>query len=502
MRDNICVNHIIAQKTENAIIEGDSIIPDIKPDIINAISTNGTVCIYKKEINEGKVRLDGCIDTYVMYLADDENNNIRGLNVNLDFTQVIDVENAMPDMNLETNVKLKNIECKVINGRKIGLKAFVEINVKITSNEEIAIINNVNSKGMQMLNKSLSINSMIGRGSTKAYAKDTLVIDNIDNLSEIMKADFHLSNKDVKVSYNKILAKADLNVRILYLTDDNRINSVESTIPVMGFIDMPNVSEENRCNTEYEIKNIVVKPNSVEEHSIYIEVELEIYSEVYQNQDINIIQDLYNPKTNVLFTQKQISIMQKSQNVQSTCNIREKQVIPEIGGNKIYDVGVALDITKQTILNDRIVYEGEINLRYIFNVGNGVDTKNAQIPFNFNVDFPGVTQNASIDTNAEISSQDFIITSDGSIDVKIDIAFNVAMTKSAEITIIDDIKEEENRSTNNCSLVIYYVKDGDTLWKIAKKFGSTVEEIARINGIEDENKLNIAQQLFIPRYNG
>ena len=76
------------------------------------------------------------------------------------------------------------------------------------------------------------------------------------------------------------------------------------------------------------------------------------------------------------------------------------------------------------------------------------------------------------------------------------------MTKSAEITIIDDIKEEENRSTNNCSLVIYYVKDGDTLWKIAKKFGSTVEEIARINGIEDEDKLNIAQQLFIPRYNG
>ena len=55
---------------------------------------------------------------------------------------------------------------------------------------------------------------------------------------------------------------------------------------------------------------------------------------------------------------------------------------------------------------------------------------------------------------------------------------------------------------NTCSLVIYYVKDGDTLWKIAKKFGSTVEEIARINGIENPDKLNIAQQLFIPRYNG
>lgn len=98
--------------------------------------------------------------------------------------------------------------------------------------------------------------------------------------------------------------------------------------------------------------------------------------------------------------------------------------------------------------------------------------------------------------------QDFVITEDGSIDVKVDITFNVALLNNVEINIIDDIVEEENRSVNSCSLVIYYVKQGDTLWKIAKKFGSTVEEIARINGIENVDKLNIAQQLFIPRYNG
>lgn len=499
-RDNICVNHIIAQKTETVIVEGDSIIPDIKPDILNAISTSGTVCIYKKEINEGKVRLDGCIDTYVMYLADDENNSIRGVNVNLDFTQVIDVPNAMPEMNLDTEVKLKNIECKVINGRKIGIKAFLEINIKVTTNEDIDIINNVNLKGIQMLNKNLNINSLIGRGSTKVYAKDTIVIDNIDNLAEIMKADLHISNKDVKISYNKILAKADLNVRLLYLTDDNRMNTVESVIPVMGFIDMPDVTEENVCNTKYEIKNVVIKPNNAEDHSVYVEVEIEIYCEVYRNQEINIIQDLYSPTMNIMFTQKQIKIMQRKENVQSTCNIREKQTIPELAGNKIYDVTTNVDITKQTVLNDRILYEGEVTLNYIFNSSNGVDTKKIVVPFNFNVDFPGVNQNSNIETNIEMGAQDFVITSDDSIDVKIDIIFNVTMAKSADINIIDDIKEEENRSACTCSLVIYYVKDGDTLWKIAKKFGSTVEEIARINGIENVDKLNVAQQLFIPRY--
>lgn len=501
-RDNVCVNHIIGQKTENFIVEGDSIIPDIKPDIINAINTNGTICVYKKEINEGKIKIDGSIDTYIMYLADDENNSVRGLNVNLDFSQVIEMEKAMPDMNLETNLKIKSIECKVINGRKVNVKAFVEASVKLTSKEEIDIINNVNLKGIQMLNENLNINSMIGRGETKVYAKDTLVIDNIDNLSEIMKADLRISNKDVKISYNKILAKADLNVRLLYLTDDNRINSVEATVPVMGFIDMPDVSEDNICDTKYEIKNLVIKPNNVEEHSIYVEAEIEISCEVYKVQEINIIQDLYSPKTNITFTQKQVNIIQKIETMQSTYNIREKQVVPEIGGNKIYDVGTLVDIKKQTILNDRVLFEGELTLNYIYSSNNGVETKQTAIPFTYNMDFAGINQNSKIETSVDIGMQDFVITDNGTIDVKVDIVFNLSVTKNAKINIIDDIVEDENRSMCTCSLVVYYVKSGDTLWKIAKKFGSTVEEIARINGIENENKLNVAQQLFIPRYNG
>ncbi len=501
-RDNVCVNHIIGQKTENFIVEGDSIIPDIKPDIINAINTNGTICVYKKEINEGKIKIDGSIDTYIMYLADDENNSVRGLNVNLDFSQVIEMEKAMPDMNLETSFKLKSMECKVINGRKVNVKAFVEANVKVTSKENIDIINNVNLKGIQMLNENLNINSMIGSGETKVYAKDTLVIDNIDNLSEIMKADFRISNKDVKVSYNKILAKADLNVRLLYLTDDNRINSVEATVPVMGFIDMPDVSEDNICDTKYEIKNLVIKPNNVEEHSIYMEAEIEIYCEVYKVQEINIIQDLYSPKTNVTFTQKQVNIMQKIETMQGTYNIREKQVVHEIGGNKIYDVATSVDIKKQTILNDRVLFEGELTLNYIYSSNNGVETKQTSIPFTYNMDFQGINQNSKVETSVDIGMQDFVITDNGTIDVKVDIVFNLSVTKNAKINIIDDIVEGENRSMCTCSLVVYYVKSGDTLWKIAKKFGSTVEEIARINGIENENKLNVAQQLFIPRYNG
>ena len=38
--------------------------------------------------------------------------------------------------------------------------------------------------------------------------------------------------------------------------------------------------------------------------------------------------------------------------------------------------------------------------------------------------------------------------------------------------------------------------------EIAKRFGSTVDDIARVNGIEDVNSIPVGKQLFIPRYHG
>jgi len=45
----------------------------------------------------------------------------------------------------------------------------------------------------------------------------------------------------------------------------------------------------------------------------------------------------------------------------------------------------------------------------------------------------------------------------------------------------------------------YTVQQGDSLSTIAAQFGTTADEIARINGITDPNALNIGQKLQVPR---
>ena len=113
-----------------------------------------------------------------------------------------------------------------------------------------------------------------------------------------------------------------------------------------------------------------------------------------------------------------------------------------------------------------------------------------------------IDTNTNIDTGIEVGLQNFVVTSDESIDIKIDLIFKVSMSNNSRINVIDGVEIDENKNIYKYSMVIYFVKPGDSLWKIAKKFGSTVSAIAEVNNIEQVDNISVGQQLFIPRYNG
>ena len=48
--ENLSVNRLVSEKNEVIFVEGDMIVPDSKPDILNTINTSGNLFIYKKEV--------------------------------------------------------------------------------------------------------------------------------------------------------------------------------------------------------------------------------------------------------------------------------------------------------------------------------------------------------------------------------------------------------------------------------------------------------------------
>lgn len=500
-KETLNINKVVCEKKEILSVEGDIIVPDSKPDILNTINTSGNVCVYKKEIMDGKIRIDGNILTYIMYLADGNSDNVRGISTNLDFSETINIPEILEGMKVDINPKIKLIECKILNGRKIGIKASLEIGMKIYSTENIDIITNMNNENIQVLNQNIQVNSLLGEGSTKSYIKENISIPNTDNLAEILKVQMTLVDKDIKISYNKILAKSEAEIKMVYLTEEGRICTIKTRLPLVGFVDMPNVKEENICETSYMIKNILVKPNSIEEHSVYIEIEVEISCMVYEEKEIQIIEDMYCPGERINFNKKMINTITNKKNIINICNIKEKINASELNNSNIIDVEINPMINKENKLNGKIIYEGEVEFNFIYTEQSsvGVNTKKIKVPFEQTVEGITNSENSRIETAIEVYSQEFENNS-GTIDSNVDLDFETNMYRNVSIPVIDDISVEEAEDLEDYSVIIYVVKSGDTLWKIAKRFGSTVDDIARVNGMERPDKLNVGEKIYIPRY--
>ena len=262
---------------------------------------------------------------------------------------------------------------------------------------------------------------------------------------------------------------------------------------------MQDIKEDNIIETNYLVKNILIKPNSIEEHSVYFEMEVEISCFAYENKEIKVIEDMYCPGEKVEFDSNTLKTIANRRIRKNTCSIREKVNAPEVGDDSIIDVLIYANMLKENRLNGKIIIEGELNLNIIYtdNSSIGVNTKPISIPYEQTID--EIDANCRADTQIETNSQE-ISAQNGVISVNVDLEVNTITYEDTEIPVIDNITEEPMDEMEDYSVIIYVVRSGDTLWKIAKKYGSTVDDIVRVNGIENPDRINVGEKIYIPKY--
>ena len=493
-KESFNVSQLVEKKSKTITVQEDFIVPDIKPDILNIISTTGNVFISKKEMLNGKVKLEGCINLYIIYLA--ANGENRSINSVMNFNDFLELGDASDNLTLEDNVNIRNIDVQILNERKISITGNVNVEVKTYDDIKIDIVNGLKDvNNVQKLEKNLEIKALIGRANTKANSKENVEIDKIDDLAEIFKVDLRVENIENKISYNKVLAKADLELKIMYFTEDNRVGCAKKTLPIMGFLDINGISDTNICNTKFNIKNVLVKPNSKEEHSIYVEVDFEISCKVYENKKINIIEDLYGTKQNIKFTCNPIMIENSDlKDNEEIHELREKISIPE--ATSIIDATATVNLLNQKKYGDNLEIEGEIQVNILYETESSpLNIRNVNFPFTHK--FENVKDN--IELELYIKDENYMRNTDETININVDVGIIKNSSSSNCLNIIENIEVEDMADEKLYSLIIYFVKQGDTLWKIAKEFKSTVDDIVKINSIENKDKLEIGEKLFIPQ---
>lgn len=378
-KQKIKIKRKVMELEKETEVKTDIIVPDIKPDMVAIKTTNANTYICKEEVSMGKLRVDGRIDGYVTYLS--ESGESRSLEITLDYTQNLDDDKIKDNFTSRNTVTLKEIDAKILNERKICVTAKVKIEAGIFEKKEVQYIKAIDDEKYEIKEEKYKIKKIVGDNKAVASVKEFLETENQAPISEIIKVETSLDKIENKISFNKVLSKADLNLRITYQTEDLKEGTISGTFPITSFIDMENVKDTQICESSYRIKNMFFKVDSVVSSKITFEIDFNVDLDVYEEEETSIIQDMYS-------------------------------------------------------------LEKDVNLK----------------------------------------SSEIEICVDG---------------ETKKINIIEDVEEKESEKKNEYSMVVYFVKPRDTVWKIAKMFKVTMESIIRANDLEDPDKINVGEKLYI-----
>lgn len=472
-------------KRKNIIIEKDFILPDSKPDIIEIQNENAVAYVTKKENMENKIKLEGGVTLRIAYLTSEGKS--RALVAEDNFNEIIDMTGIDESSYITEKIDIILTEVKILNERKIHFKVEANCEIKASSKQTIEFIHEINQiHGLQTLNQSRKIDSFVGHGESKISIKEKLETENLQEDIEIIKVKPEIRNVEKKMSYNKVLVKADCMIEVLYMTEAGSIFITKKEVPMMGFLDIEDVEDTDECNIEFSLRRLTVEENV---SGIDVELEFNCIGDVYQVREINLLKDLYCLNNNLEYTTQNVAIESCQKNVVKTDTIKQKIIIEDI--NQIYDM-------EYNILNTEIrerTIESEIKIKCMYSsfeknsISKREETMKIQLPIEDDIN----------EAKIQIVNSKAMILPDSSVDIELNVeVLNMNSTKE-EIELINGVNIGEEGCGDEYSMTIYFVKPGDSLWKIAKKFKSTVKEIANINEIENENKINIGDKLYIPR---
>ena len=102
--------------------------------------------------------------------------------------------------------------------------------------------------------------------------------------------------------------------------------------------------------------------------------------------------------------------------------------------------------------------------------------------------------------NIKIKDVRLNVTQNGSsVDIKVTIYVDINVENIIGISSIQKIEDVPIDLKNISSINIYVVKPGDSIWKIAKKYKTSMENIIKTNKLENPNLIDVGQKILVIR---
>ncbi|MDO4678591.1 MAG: DUF3794 domain-containing protein [Eubacteriales bacterium] len=498
-KESIRALRVKSKASSQVTFDEDYNVPDIKPDVGRMIQSKGDVAMEEVRLSDGRAFLRGSLNVDLLYVGEEEG-KIYSLSAKLPMEEIINLEGIAGGDKMCLKWEIEDLSLYVIHSRKLNIKAIVTFYAVVDESAEIRIPASVGDESISVRKKKVRLMSLyVHKKDTMRVKEDIQLVSNRPNIRELLWHTIEARGIDLRPEDNVVKVKGELAVFVLYVGDDegNPLQWLEYSLPFGGEVECPDCREELIPNIEVSMihQGIDVKPDSDGEERIFqADVVLELDMKMYKEEEHDLVLDVYTPfKECVLHGKKEVldSLLVRNS---SKCRLTDRVEVKETQGKVLqicHSMG-RVKIDKSAIVDDGILVEGIVLLKVLYIIGNDdmpFYSMETVIPFTHVAEARGITKDCTYFLRTDMEQLSTTMVDSNELEVKATVGINVLVLNSREEMIIEKVEEQpldRNKIQNMPGITVYMTAAGDTMWDIAKRFYTTVDEICRINELEGE----------------
>ncbi len=465
-------------------------LPDYVPEIRKLLYTKASVLPESKYIgDEGVgsfVEFSGTI-TYLLIYTDDEG-NLCSLPLTSNYEAKSALINHPTTVFIDTTVD--SVTPRVNAPRKVTLKS--RLKSRIQGWEKTATLEKIENKStadelfIERSIENISVAEIKQIGLSDIKFSDKLDMQGNENPRPLW-CDACASVTDVKVQNNAVSVRAEAKIKCL-CDVNGEIIALTKSVPIAEEIEAEGACLGDLARVSARCVSLAISnEQSNEVGQLFFDLTCELEGEVIRNSEVQVTKDCYSTKYEIEESYKSIDTYRAAK-VQN-CSVTVSEAVKRKGKEActIIDVIGESSIEKADVKGKSFIVSGKLNVTALEKIeeNDNVEylTEGYEIPFKYSCDAGAIEEPIS---RCSASSGEISARIEGDkIYVSGEIYISMTLLDKGKVQIMDTAvlkKEMEIKKDAGC-VRVYFPKEGDTLWEIAKKYHTTVATLKMQNDL-------------------
>ena len=482
---------IAARDVRNAELTQEVRLSDGQPDIGRVITSRGQIILRSKEWQGNQIALNGGIMVWILY-APEDGTPLRCVDTWIPFQVKWETEDDSREGPIRVSPLLRFVDSRNISARKLMVRAGIAAMGEGLYSTETEVYEPCElPEDIQTL-----INSYPERLPKEAGEKTFLLDEDLmmspgaAPVEKLLCYTITPQMNEMRVAGDKVIMRGTGDLHVLYRCPEGRVHAVDLEVPISQYAQLEETyGTQAQSDIQIGITSLEMDQN---EEQLRLRCGMVAQYLISDRYLAELTEDAYSPRRQVQLKTQTLQLPSMMEQRMETIPVRHQ--IPGIG-EKVADAVFLPDYPRQSKAGDQRILELPGQFQVLYYTEDGT-LQAATGRWEGNLRIPADTD---VRMDMLVYPQGKVRTAAGSADMELSAQYALQVSTSSgtglEMVTGLEVGDLQDADIARPSLILCR-PDGESLWEMAKRCGSTVGDIRQANALNGEPEGN--RMLLIP----